>query len=531
MKFGPMRTTDAIGQILAHAVFLPGRKLPKGTLLSAKDISEMAAVDIAEVITAQLESDDVDEDRAAQRIADALLGPGTRSAVAATGRCNVFAMRNGLFDVNVEAIDAVNAMDEAVTIATLPKFRPVYAGEMLATVKIIPYSVSFLTLARVEQRLSQVDVTKVLAFQRKNIVVISTVLPRTKVSVIDKTLHNLDKKLAIAGAKVCSEMRVSHHVPTLALALADQAARSDLIVIFGAAATSDRLDVIPAAIVEAGGVVEHFGMPVDPGNLLVLGNVGGKPVIGAPGCARSAKENGFDWVLQRLLAGITLTKGDIQRMGVGGLLMEIPSRPQRRVPIQALPKMAAIVLAAGRGSRIGGHKMSIPIAGRPMLTHAVDLAIASALRPIIVVVGQDADESRRMLGDRSVLYVKNDAVDLGISNSLKLGLQAVPGNCAGALILLGDMPAVTLETLEALRREAALESTCKAVVPVFDGRRGNPVLLMRRFFDAACMLKGDQGARNLLSGADIIDLPVTDPGILIDIDTPEDRATHEATHF
>ena len=101
-------------------------------------------------------------------------------------------------------------------------------------------------------------------------------------------------------------------------------------MVFGASAIADRRDVIPAAIEAAGGAVEHFGMPVDPGNLLLVGRVGEKPVIGAPGCARSPKENGFDWVLQRLLAGLAVTRSDITRLGVGGLLMEIVSRGQPR---------------------------------------------------------------------------------------------------------------------------------------------------------------------------------------------------------
>ncbi|TIO38818.1 MAG: 4-diphosphocytidyl-2C-methyl-D-erythritol kinase, partial [Mesorhizobium sp.] len=100
---------------------------------------------------------------------------------------------------------------------------------------------------------------------------------------------------------------------------------NDMVVIFGASALADFADVIPAAIEKAGGKVIRAGMPVDPGNLLVLGTLDGKRVIGAPGCARSPKENGFDWVLDRLIAGLDVTAGDIAGMGVGGLLMEIPS--------------------------------------------------------------------------------------------------------------------------------------------------------------------------------------------------------------
>ena len=107
---------------------------------------------------------------------------------------------------------------------------------------------------------------------------------------------------------------------------------SDALIAFGASAITDRRDVIPAAIEAIGGRIERFGMPVDPGNLLLLAERHGMPIIGAPGCARSPKENGFDWVLQRVLAGVPIHDADIRAMGVGGLLMEIASRPQPRAP-------------------------------------------------------------------------------------------------------------------------------------------------------------------------------------------------------
>jgi molybdenum cofactor cytidylyltransferase len=130
---------------------------------------------------------------------------------------------------------------------------------------------------------------------------------------------------------VAVDLQTPHETAALAETIAGVAAGpSELIVVFGASAITDRRDVIPAAIEAAGGRVEHFGMPVDPGNLLLVGELRGKPVVGAPGCARSPKENGFDWVLQRLLAGLPVGRAEIARLGVGGLLMEIVQRGQLR---------------------------------------------------------------------------------------------------------------------------------------------------------------------------------------------------------
>src|SRR5438445_233155 len=137
-----------------------------------------------------------------------------------------------------------------------------------------------------------------------------------------------DARTVVAGRRVPHEQRA------LARAMEEVlGAGAELVIVFGASAIADRRDVIPAAVEAIGGRIEHFGMPVDPGNLLLIGQARGYPVVGAPGCARSPKENGFDWVLMRLLAGLEVKGEDIAGMGVGGLLMEIVTRPQpRQVP-------------------------------------------------------------------------------------------------------------------------------------------------------------------------------------------------------
>ena len=111
--------------------------------------------------------------------------------------------------------------------------------------------------------------------------------------------------------------------------------------------------MIPAAIVACGGEIDHFGMPVDPGNLMLMGRIGAVPVLGLPGCARSPKVNGFDWVLRRLLAGLPVDAADIMRMGVGGLLAEIPepaaaARPGDRRSGAAAERSAAARRASPR---------------------------------------------------------------------------------------------------------------------------------------------------------------------------------------
>src|SRR5205814_3315076 len=244
-------------------------------------------------------------------------------------------------------------------------------------------------------------------------------------------------------------------------------------------AITDRRDVIPAAIERTGGAVEHFGMPVDPGNLLLVGKLGRADVIGLPGCARSPKLNGFDFVLWRLAAGLPVERKEIAAMGVGGLLMEIPIRPQprdeRTVEAPRAPKIAAVVLAAGTSSRMGLNKLLAEIGGVPMVGHVVDAAVQSTAEPVIVVTGNARDRTKLVFAGSNVVLVENPDFTKGLSSSLKRGLSALPEDCDGAVILLGDMPGVSAALVD--KMIAAFNPTeGRAIcVATHRGKRGNPV--------------------------------------------------------
>jgi molybdenum cofactor cytidylyltransferase len=127
---------------------------------------------------------------------------------------------------------------------------------------------------------------------------------------------------------LADECLVAHEGEALAQEITQT--QEELILILTGSATSDAYDTAPEALRRAGGRVTHFGMPVDPGNLLFFGHLGAQRVIGLPGCARSPASNGADWVLERRICGVDVTSQDIARMGVGGLLKEIPMRGRLR---------------------------------------------------------------------------------------------------------------------------------------------------------------------------------------------------------
>src|SRR5436309_480297 len=431
MKFGAVPVGEAAGGVAVHSIRKSGLVLKKGTLIGANEIAALKAAGISEIVVARIESGDVSEDRAAAEIAAAAVGEGVRVDRAFTGRANLFAETAGVLAVDKDAIDRLNRVDESITLATLPAYKPVVAGEMIATVKIIPFAVAAgqrdaaLAVAAAARPL-----IRIARYRIHKIGVVSTLLPGLAPKVIEKTLKVTEERLAPAGAVIVAERRVTHEQGALAKAIEEVLGEgAELVIVFGASAIADRRDVIPAAVAAIGGRIQHCGMPVDPGNLLLIASARDRPVIGAPGCARSPKENGFDWVLMRLLAGLEVPRAAITGMGVGGLLMEIVTRPQPRAepPAAADRRIAAVVLAAGRSTRMGGpNKLLAEIRGRPLVRIVVDEAVASHAKPVIVVVGHERGEVEKALAGLPVQFVHNPDFAQGLGTSLKAGIAAVP---------------------------------------------------------------------------------------------------------
>jgi molybdenum cofactor cytidylyltransferase len=352
---------------------------------------------------------------------------------------------------------------------------------------------------------------------------VATELPSLKTSVMDKTRRLLDERLRPAGTSVMREDRVAHDPGAVAAALRAQVKDgAELLIVFGASAVVDDDDVIPAAIRQAGGEVTRLGMPVDPGNLIVLGVLDGLPVVGAPGCARSPKENGFDWVLHRLLAGIDVTSDDIAAMGVGGLLGEIVSRPQPRAG--TVPKIAALLLAAGSSRRMGEvNKLIATVGGKPLVRVAAEAALGSGATSLTVVTGYAPTAVEAALAGLEFASVHNPNFADGLSTSLRAGLASVPADVDGVVVLLGDMPDVTATTVDRLIDTFRPDFI---VVPTFDGRRGNPVVWSRRFFPDLMTIVGDTGGRRIIdANREVVTEVEIGPAVATDVDTPEALAT------
>jgi molybdenum cofactor cytidylyltransferase len=328
LKFGEVNSDNAIGSILAHSIYVGKERFRKGKVLSKDDVAKLNQCSVKSIVVARLSSDDVHEDLAALEIASAIsasLNPKHfELSRAFTGRVNIISKVQGVVELNVDIINRLNLIDPMLTCATLVPFSKLEIGTLIATVKIIAYSIPKTVLA------SGVSIAGDSI--RIHPVVISTadlVISRIgNKDLGDKGIKVIERRLNNLGIKLISTPIVRHTVKDLADGIG--ICSSQMILMLTASATSDVLDVGPEALTRSGGKLVRFGMPADPGNLLFFGYLDSRSVIGLPGCARSPSMNGVDWVLERLSCGLTLTDRDISFMGVGGLLKEMSKRPQPR---------------------------------------------------------------------------------------------------------------------------------------------------------------------------------------------------------
>ena len=325
MKFGPVPLADAQGAILAHSIRLGDGRLRKGVVLTQGHLAQLRSMGLRDVTVARLDPDDVHEDIAAQTLAQALLGdaPHLRLSQPFTGRVNLLADSPGVVLLDGARITAANAVDPMITVATVPPMHQIATGGMAATIKIIAYGVAEAALTEACD-LARGAIRLATPVHTSASLIVSEITdgPGTK------GVEAIENRVTGLGGHLSEVITVAHEEAALAQAVAQ--ATGQIILVLTGSATSDIGDTAPRALIRAGGQMVRFGIPVDPGNLLFLGQIGERPVIGLPGSARSPVLHGADWVLARVACGVPITDADFAAMGVGGLLKEIPTRPQPR---------------------------------------------------------------------------------------------------------------------------------------------------------------------------------------------------------
>ncbi|MGI9306856.1 MAG: NTP transferase domain-containing protein [Gammaproteobacteria bacterium] len=524
MKFLIIAAEKAEGKILAHSLRTAGGKIPKGRMLSAEDIRKIKESGAAQIAAAEIEPGDMREDEAAAAVAAAVCGAHALRDKAAHGRANLRAETDGVLIYDAESLAALNRVCPEITLAALPPFARTEKNGIIGTVKIIPFAVP---AQHVRAAADCKNIFSVRPFVSRAVDLIQTKLSAADEKIMDKTAALTARRLAERNNALRGEHRCAHRRDAVAEAIAEaMRAPPDVLLFAGACAVCDEGDEIPAAIASAGGEIERVGMPVDPGNLLVLGKIGNTRCVVLPGCARSPKLNGFDLVLDRLLSGAALSSEEIAKMGAGGLLADIPARPFRRAPA-AKPKIGALLLAAGISKRMPGkNKLLMPWRGKPLIFHAAK-TLAEARRrgfvqQAVMVCGMDAAKTAAAVKDLNLPAVENARYKTGMASSIICGLDALEAenNLDGVLVMLGDMPLVSAADIRAVAA-AFVSAEDGIAVPVCGGKRGNPALFGRRHFAAIRALQGDAGARSLFSQYAAAEAKAGE-GALFDVDSESD---------
>jgi molybdenum cofactor cytidylyltransferase len=521
---------DAIGQLIAHGQNLENGKIRKGTIISEEDVSKLQIANIKKITCAIPEAGDVNENIAASRLASALDTSGIRTDSAATGRVNFYAKKTGLIRYDFNLIRKFNSIDEAITLALVPHNQLLAKNNMAATLKIIPFFVKEQALKHAEDLLSEFGGFDFFPLSSRKVWLIQTRLTGQKDRLFDATKKVTEARLNPLGAELIGETRTNHDIKEVATAI-NQAKlnAAEIILISGGTAIIDRNDIIPEGIKISGGNIDHFGLPVDPGNLLLLGHHGNTRIVGMPGCSRSPKLNGLDWVLHLDMAGITLDKNELAELASGGLLMEIASRPLPRKLVgkwEDKQNIAGIILAAGESRRMGKiNKLLQEIDGVPMIRKITEAMLASNLNSVFLVLGHDAETVANTVKDLPVKFIFNPDYRQGQSQSIRHAIVSLNKEVTDVLISLGDMPLIGTELINQLiDKHVELQNSKNHItLPEYKGKRGNPVIWGEAFFEELKSLSGDVGGRALFEAhpAAVNPFSINEDSILKDVDTVE----------
>lgn len=528
MKFGKVVLAKAVGHVLAHSLSLPDLKLKKGIVITQQHVEQLSAENIETITVASLDIGDVPENEAAAKLGAVFKKTNIDVTEPVAGRVNLVAQCNGILVLDHERIRAFNKVDESITIATLNNYARVQKGMLLATIKIIPYAVDKGMLQTAVIQISD-DAFFLHGFGVGTCDIILTQTDGFKTNLLNKGEAAIVDRVLPLGLRAISTQIVKHQIDDVSKAIIQ--CKSNNIFILGASATSDRQDVIPSSIINVGGEIKRFGMPVDPGNLLLLAKLGSKNVIGMPGCVRSPAINGADWVLERLVAGLQIVSDDVAAMGVGGLLKEISLRPlPRTAPKLRDNRFVAIVLAAGSSRRMGSEdKLFKTINGVPLLRHTVEQICTSNISKCLVVVRQITEKHRDALKGLDIDLVEAPDAAKGMSASMRAGVLAVGPKSKGYLICLADMPDITSMHINKIVAAHNPDSGDLIIRPKSpSGQFGHPVLFDGRFYEDMTSIDGDVGAKSVISSAkeSVLDIEM-DEAVCVDLDTSEAWAQRE----
>jgi len=528
MYFGNINVKDSLNCILAHTIVVNKKKFSKGSIITEIDKNYFILNKIKTIVCAKLDKNDFHEDEAANIIAENFKNNSIATEKAYTGRANILANKSGLLVLDEEKIHNFNKISDEITIATLNNNSTVKKGEMIATIKIISFAVkaNFIQIIKNSIYKKAISINPyinkkcalILTHYKKKNVKLNAISERR----INERLKKLNCSLDVIFNCEHDSKEISKNINIILKK------KIDLIMILGSSAIVDIKDKIPEAINFSKGKIIRFGMPVDPGNLLLLGKIKKTHVIGLPGCARSPSLNGFDWVLEKVISGTNITKLNISNMGVGGLLKTLNIRAKTDMKSKNY-NITNIILAAGQSKRMQEiNKLLIKIDNQTMIEKIIDTSLKSAANNTIIVLGYENDILQKLLNKKNITTIVNKDYFKGQSSSLQLGISALKEDCDAAIVILGDMPDISSRLIDQLIENYSPNDNKSIVIPTYKNKKGNPVLIDREFFPDILSIKGDNGAKDIIKANKkyIREIPQKNSAIVQDIDTKEDLANY-----
>ena len=330
MFFGKVKTELSLGGILSSSIEIYKDKnkikISKGTIINKNLLDLLLLNNVKHVKCARLDDDEIDENSSVHEISKKIIASKKSNIIIQdpkNGRCNLVSSVDGIITFQPNQLFSINSVTNDIGIASLKAFSKVKKNQIVASIKAIPFGIKKNNLQNIINVCQ--ECFKILPFQKKNIHLIQTTNQNTRAKILEKTLEVTKDRLSSCGNNKIVEKKCSHEIKSICEQLKKSVNdEADIILIFGTSAISDINDIIPQSILEINGTILRLGMPVEPGNLILLAEIKISKkhisIIGMPGCARSKKENGVDWILWRKLCDLKISSDDINHMGNGGLL-------------------------------------------------------------------------------------------------------------------------------------------------------------------------------------------------------------------
>ena len=532
MKILGLDPQESLGSVIAQTYNLPGKTISKGTFVTSEIVDYFKEFDVQTILCAVPANGDIHEDEAAEAISNAIDKNQIYVEKASTGRVNFKSQSLCLVRYERALIREVNLVDESIAFSIVEHNQLLAKNDLIATLKIIPFFTQKKYVDQVISILAKNELFNTHSLNRKKVSLIQTSFEWQKKSMFKATSNVTRNRLEALDCSLNEEKLICDDYKALCSEIRSSTGSGiDILLISGASAITDRSDYIPKAILSEGGEIIQYGLAVDPGNLLLIGKVGNTTVIGMPGCARSPKLNGFDWVLQLLMADIPISREELAEMGAGGLLMEIASRPLPRALAKSVSKrekkVMGVILAAGNSTRMGkDNKLLRNIGDAPLIRNTAIEMLKSDLDSCSIVLGYQSDKVADVIKDLNVNLILNPLWKEGQASSLRAAINTLDSTYSDLLIMLGDLPGIKSIHINSIIEEHLLTDNRKSkiTIPSFKGQKGNPVIWGRSFFDDLSNLEGDVGGRTLFSEhpAAINILEMENPWVVKDTDTPED---------